>query len=335
MSDVAQARPGRGAARGAAARPALRQRGRRPRARPALQPPARPTTRSSSTRGRRSRARRRRGRSRRSCGSTAREQAVRARGARAASSCPTTRRAARRAAASRSSKIGMPYIWGGETDAAGRGSAGRRTAAMTARGFVWRVFKLGGLPAGARIHGRTAAAMAARSPLAAAAASTRSQPGDLVFFGSARFWQRATRGEHDVHDGIALGNGWMINAVRPGRTVAPLCEDWRVKRFSLGATGSEPASPAAALVPPALVLAQPRRVAQAAELGGVAAEEQADVPVDQQAQLALDARHHRQVVGARQPPRGRAAPLDAERAARRPRRGPCRRTRRASCSGTA
>jgi cell wall-associated NlpC family hydrolase len=35
-----------------------------------------------------------------------------------------------------------------------------------------------------------------------------------------------------THVGIALGNGFMINASTQGVTVAPLWEDWRVKRFS-------------------------------------------------------------------------------------------------------
>ena len=45
--------------------------------------------------------------------------------------------------------------------------------------------------------------------------------------------------------------------------------------------------------------------------------------------------HQRQVVGAGEEPRREAAPLDAERARAPPGGGPCRRTRRASCSGTA
>ena len=49
-------------------------------------------------------------------------------------------------------------------------------------------------------------------------------------------------------------------------------------------------------------------LAEPAELGGVAAEQQPDVPVDEQPRAAPDARHHRQVVGARQQPGRRAAP---------------------------
>ena len=49
-------------------------------------------------------------------------------------------------------------------------------------------------------------------------------------------------------------------------------------------------------------------MAELAELRGVAAEEQVDVPVDEQAVLALRARHEEQVVGAGQDPGGEAAP---------------------------
>jgi cell wall-associated NlpC family hydrolase len=57
------------------------------------------------------------------------------------------------------------------------------------------------------------------------------QPGDLLFFGSARIWARVTEA-NVTHVGIAMGNGWMINSSSQGVTVAPLWEDWRVKRFS-------------------------------------------------------------------------------------------------------
>ena len=56
-----------------------------------------------------------------------------------------------------------------------------------------------------------------------------------------------------------------------------------------------------------------RRVPELAELGRVAAEREVDRPVHDQPDLALDPRHHRQVVGAGQEPGGEAAPLDAER----------------------
>src|ERR1700722_13973341 len=55
-----------------------------------------------------------------------------------------------------------------------------------------------------------------------------------------------------------------------------------------------------------------RGVSELAELGGVAAEEQRDGPVDEQAQLALGSGHVRHVVGPRQEPCGEAAPADPQ-----------------------
>jgi cell wall-associated NlpC family hydrolase len=131
------------------------------------------------------------------------------------------------------SKVGMPYIWGGETDWAGSWYGWQSHGGYDCSGLVWRVFKLGGQPAGAGIHGRTAAAMAAEIPRSQRLHMDETQPGDLLFFGSARIWQRVTW-SNVTHVGIAMGNGWMINASIQGVTVAPLWEDWRVKRFSFG-----------------------------------------------------------------------------------------------------
>jgi cell wall-associated NlpC family hydrolase len=129
------------------------------------------------------------------------------------------------------SKVGMPYIWGGETDTAGSWYGWQAHGGYDCSGLVWRVFKLGDQPAGARIHGRTAAAMAAEIPRSQRLHMDQTRPGDLLFFGPGRIWQRVTE-PRIVHVGIALGNGFMINSSSQGVTVAPLWEDWRVKEFS-------------------------------------------------------------------------------------------------------
>jgi cell wall-associated NlpC family hydrolase len=128
-------------------------------------------------------------------------------------------------------KVGMPYIWGGETDAAGSWFGWQAHGGYDCSGLVWRIFKLGRQPAGARIHGRTAAAMAAEIPRSQRLHMDETQPGDLLFFGRARIWQHVTW-SNVTHVGIALGNGFMINSSSQGVTVAPLWEDWRVKGFS-------------------------------------------------------------------------------------------------------
>src|SRR3954451_23467501 len=129
------------------------------------------------------------------------------------------------------SKVGMPYIWGGEPDAAGTWFGWQAHGGYDCSGLVWRVFKLGRQPAGARIHGRTAAQMAAEIPRSQRLHMDETKPGDLLFFGRARIWQRVTW-SNVTHVGIAIGNGWMINSSSQGVTVAPLWEDWRVKGFS-------------------------------------------------------------------------------------------------------
>ena len=103
---------------------------------------------------------------------------------------------------------------------------------MTARGWSGACSSSAGLPAGARIHGRTAAAMAAEIPRAQRLHMDRRSPATCCSSAARRIWQRVTRGDVIVHVGIAMGNGCMINASGQGVTVAPLFEDWRVKCFS-------------------------------------------------------------------------------------------------------
>jgi cell wall-associated NlpC family hydrolase len=129
-------------------------------------------------------------------------------------------------------RIGMPYVWGGETDGAGAYFGGQEHGGYDCSGFVWRVFKLGGLPWGRLIHGRTAASQAGEIRKSARIRLDDVQPADLVFFGPGRFWQKATE-RRIVHEGIALSPDWMIHASAQGVYVSPLRLDpWRAKRFS-------------------------------------------------------------------------------------------------------
>jgi cell wall-associated NlpC family hydrolase len=129
-------------------------------------------------------------------------------------------------------KIGMPYIWGGETDTASSYFGGQVHGGYDCSGFVWRVFKLGQLTWGARIHGRTAAQQAAEIPRDQRIRLDDVRPADLVFFGPGRFWQRATE-RRIVHEGIALSPDWMIHSSAQGVYVSQLRLDpWRANRFS-------------------------------------------------------------------------------------------------------
>jgi cell wall-associated NlpC family hydrolase len=129
-------------------------------------------------------------------------------------------------------RIGMPYIWGGETDGPSAYFGGQEHGGYDCSGLVWRVFKLGALPAGRLIHGRTAASQAGEIPKGARIRLDDVRPADLVFFGPGRFWQKATE-RRIVHEGIALSPDWMIHASAQGVYVSPLRLDpWRAKRFS-------------------------------------------------------------------------------------------------------
>jgi cell wall-associated NlpC family hydrolase len=128
-------------------------------------------------------------------------------------------------------KVGMPYVWGGETDAASSFFGGQVHGGYDCSGFVWRVFKLSGNPAGSRIGGRTAAQMAGEISRSQRIALDAIAPGDLLFFGSASFRGRATESSI-VHVGIALSPDFMIHSSDQGVYVAPLFEDWRRHEFA-------------------------------------------------------------------------------------------------------
>jgi cell wall-associated NlpC family hydrolase len=129
------------------------------------------------------------------------------------------------------SKIGMPYIWGGETDTASSFFGGQIHGGYDCSGFTWRVFKLSGFSWGRAIHGRTAAAQAGEIPRSARIRLADVQPADLLFFGPGRFWQKATE-RRIVHEGIALSSEWMIHSSDQGVFVSPLFDPSRAKRFS-------------------------------------------------------------------------------------------------------
>lgn len=129
------------------------------------------------------------------------------------------------------SKIGMPYIWGGETDRTSSTFGYQAHGGYDCSGLVWRVFKLSGHAAGPRIGGRTAAQMAGEIRKSQRLRADEVRPGDLVFFGSANFGSKATEKGVD-HVGIALSEHWMIHASSQGVYVSSLDEEWRRDRFT-------------------------------------------------------------------------------------------------------
>jgi len=130
-------------------------------------------------------------------------------------------------------RIGMPYVWGGETDRRSSFFGGQVHGGYDCSGFVWRIFKLGGLPQGPQITGRTAAGQAGEIAKGARVRAGAVAPVDLLFFGPGRFWQKATE-KRITHMGIALSEEFMIqsSASYGGVSVAPLFTPSRAREFS-------------------------------------------------------------------------------------------------------
>ena len=126
------------------------------------------------------------------------------------------------------SKIGMPYVWGGTTDGL---EDGLEHGGYDCSGFAWRVYKVSGLPWGARIVGRTAAEQAGEIPNTQRIRLSGVQGGDLLFFGKARFNSRATQA-NVIHEGIALSDAWAIHSSGQGVYVLPLSSGWLAESFT-------------------------------------------------------------------------------------------------------
>ncbi len=128
------------------------------------------------------------------------------------------------------SRIGYPYVYAGTTDDTSDGLA---HGGFDCSGFVWRVFKISGLPWGSQIRGRTAAQMAGEIPRSQRLRMSQLQPGDILFFGTAHFTSAAT--EQDItHTGIYLGDNWVIHSSGQGVSVDQLKGGWLGSSFAWG-----------------------------------------------------------------------------------------------------
>jgi len=128
------------------------------------------------------------------------------------------------------SRIGYPYVYAGTTDDTSDGLA---HGGFDCSGFVWRVFKVSGLPWGRAIQGRTAAQMAGEIPRRQRLGYGQLRPGDLLFFGSAHFNSTATEA-NVIHTGIYLGDNWVIHSSGQGVYVLPLKGGWLGDQFAWG-----------------------------------------------------------------------------------------------------
>jgi cell wall-associated NlpC family hydrolase len=128
------------------------------------------------------------------------------------------------------SRIGYPYVWGGTTD---NTADGLEHGGFDCSGFVWRVFKVSGLPWGQAIRGRTAAEQAGEIASSERLRMSQLEPGDLLFFGSAHFNSKATE-RNIIHEGIYLGDNWVIHSSGQGVYVLPLTGSWLGSSFAWG-----------------------------------------------------------------------------------------------------
>lgn len=128
-------------------------------------------------------------------------------------------------------KIGVPYVWGGESDTTGGRYGPQAHGGYDCSGFAWRVLKLSGDPAGNGISGRTAAQMAGEIPKRSRVRFDEIRPADLLFFGRASFRSKATE-SGITHMGIALSGTFMIHSSSQGVYVSPLLEGWRRDSFA-------------------------------------------------------------------------------------------------------
>jgi cell wall-associated NlpC family hydrolase len=128
------------------------------------------------------------------------------------------------------SRIGYPYVYAGTTDDTSDGLA---HGGFDCSGFIWRVFKISGLPWGGAIRGRTAAQMAGEIPRSQRLMMRQLAPGDILFFGTAHFTSPAT--EQDItHTGIYLGDNWVIHSSGQGVSVDQLRGGWLGSSFAWG-----------------------------------------------------------------------------------------------------
>jgi cell wall-associated NlpC family hydrolase len=130
--------------------------------------------------------------------------------------------------------IGLPYVWGGESEARLSPYGMQAAGGFDCSGFAWRVYKLQSYPAGKplaqTLRGRTAAAMAGEVAPRRRIRPARLAPADLVFFG--RGGPQAKPAQID-HMGIYIGNGWMIHSSRFGVALVRV-EGWYSESLAWG-----------------------------------------------------------------------------------------------------
>jgi cell wall-associated NlpC family hydrolase len=128
--------------------------------------------------------------------------------------------------------IGMPYIWGGESDTTESPFGVTSRGGYDCSGFVWRVYKEQWYPGegalASTLRGRTTYQMSGEVPASRRIPFAELQPADVVFFGD-----KGPRSKPSQvgHMGIYLGNGWFIHSSEYGVAVASL-NGWYRREFA-------------------------------------------------------------------------------------------------------
>jgi cell wall-associated NlpC family hydrolase len=129
-------------------------------------------------------------------------------------------------------RIGMPYIWGGETDGPETAFGVTSRGGYDCSGFVWRVYKLQAYAAegdlASVLRGRTTYEMSGEVPSSQRIGFAKLEPADVIFFGD-----RGPRSQPAQvgHMGIYLGNGWFIHSSRYGVALERL-DGWYEREFA-------------------------------------------------------------------------------------------------------
>ena len=124
--------------------------------------------------------------------------------------------------------IGRPYVWGGTNDKA----IGQAHGGFDCSGFLWRVLILDpAAPKGMlqKVGGRTTFEMARTTTKSRRLTRARTQPGDILLFGSSG---RSSKVAEIGHSGMDLGNGLMIHSSSQGVTVKEWDSGWHATSFA-------------------------------------------------------------------------------------------------------
>jgi cell wall-associated NlpC family hydrolase len=129
-------------------------------------------------------------------------------------------------------RIGMPYIWGGETDGPETAFGVTSRGGYDCSGFVWRVYKLQAYAAegdlASVLRGRTTYEMSGEVPSSQRIGFAKLEPADVIFFGDRG---PSSQPAQVGHMGIYLGNGWFIHSSRYGVALERL-DGWYEREFA-------------------------------------------------------------------------------------------------------